>query len=92
MSLHLQFVHPCSKVRNLRQTRLEDGFPVWLFLHNGGMGQKCGSQKIKKRIGKKNSGSKPVLLVKGPDSKWWSPLLSVTAAPDPSGRSGLCQP
>lgn len=79
MSFNLQFVKPCSKVRSLRWTGLEDGIWVWLFLHNGGMGQECGS--------------KPVLLVRAPYSKWWNLLMSVRAAPDLLGwGSLLCRP
>lgn len=31
---------------------------------------------------KEKCGSKPVLLVEGPGSKWWNALLSVSTAPD----------
>ena len=42
----LQLVKSCSKVRGLRWTRFIDGIWVWLFHHNGGLGQNWGSNLL----------------------------------------------
>lgn len=46
MSLDLQLVKSCSKVRGLRWTRFTDGIWVWLFHHDGGLGQNWGSNLL----------------------------------------------
>lgn len=46
VSLDLQLVKPCSKVRGLRWARLTDGVWAWLFHRDGDLGQKWGSNLL----------------------------------------------
>lgn len=81
----LQFVEPCSGVRYLGWTALEGGIRVWL---PSAMVAGVRGVEEKGKTTKESRGSKPVLFVKGPGSKWRNALPSAL-----SGRSGsLCQP
>lgn len=77
VSLNLQFAESCSKVRDCRWTRLEDGIGVWLS-STVVAGVKTWTQTThtaSQTTIKGECGSKPVLLMKGPGSKWRDALL-----------------